>query len=51
MGSLLSLKEWKVTLSFKKFPWQAITVEYHDSIDCWKKYWDVIGLSEARFRS
>ena len=42
--------DWHLTLSYKEFPWQSIQVGNHDSIDCWKKYWELIGLSEGKFR-
>ena len=51
IGLLPGNKTWKVTLDFKQFPWSSIKVGFHDSIDCWKKYWEIVGLSEERFKS
>ena len=50
VGLLPGNKDWKVTLNYKDFPWRSISVKHHDSIDCWKKYWDMVGLSEDKFK-
>jgi hypothetical protein len=50
VGLFQNNQDWKITLDFKAFPWQSITVEDHDPIDCWKKYWEIIGLSELKFK-
>lgn len=46
IGLLPDNRDWRVTLSYDAFPWQSITVGDHDSIDCWKKFWELVGLSE-----
>jgi hypothetical protein len=51
VGLLPGNQDWHITLDYKMFPWRSITVGDHDSIDCWKKYWELIGQSEQRFRT
>lgn len=51
IGILPGNKTWKITLNYHEFPWTSIKIGFHDSIDCWKKYWEIVGLSEERFKS